>query len=451
MRKAAMRLMLLVVVLPLVLLPLAKAESFEISLAPEEARIHEGTFIAFNLTIQNNRNTEDQFVISVTGDRIWWYQPGILFVTIPPLEEKIVTLGFYPVGAEQGSYSFAARVKSFLRPEEQLSQAFIIEIFPPVFLTSLDAVLEDEQLKALLGVNSKEERVIEVVFDILDQDGRTVTTLSSTESVAGVTSIEKSIPLPPSPPGSYLLRVSMGEDTLEAGFTMEEIRELTVETITISSTFYDETITRVTNTGNVPTNFETQQTVPQGALITGGVISPTNTFETPTEKIFFYSISLQPGETKEITNRIEKWPVFAELGIVVVIIAVVGILTAGKYTNPRIRKHYRKRGRKTTSVIIGVKNAFSETKNVIVRDWVSPLATVVMEEFEALRPVVRRSDAGTELIWSLGDMKPREERLLSYKIKPIVHGNLKMSKATLRYKNKKGEKKRVHSKPIIIR
>jgi hypothetical protein len=101
--------------------------------------------------------------------------------------------------------------------------------------------------------------------------------------------------------------------------------------------------------------------------------------------------------------------------------------------------------------VLGVKYRFATTKNVIVRDWVSPLATVIMEEFEAVRPVVKRSDAGTELVWSLGDMKPREERLLSYKIRPVVYGNLKLARASMRYKNRKGERKRIHSNPVFIK
>ncbi|MEM5812120.1 MAG: hypothetical protein QW286_00200 [Candidatus Aenigmatarchaeota archaeon] len=48
-------------------------------------------------------------------------------------------------------------------------------------------------------------------------------------------------------------------------------------------------------------------------------------------------------------------------------------------------------------------------------------------------------------------MKPREERILQYKVKPLVHGHLKMPKAHLKFSSGKDEKKlRVFSNAITL-
>jgi hypothetical protein len=86
-----------------------------------------------------------------------------------------------------------------------------------------------------------------------------------------------------------------------------------------------------------------------------------------------------------------------------------------------------------------------------VRDWVSPLAQVLQEEIESSKPAIRSQDDGTELIWKLGDMKPREERILQYKVRSLVHGSLKMPGAQLKFTAGKGDKKiRLVSNGIIL-
>ena len=67
-----------------------------------------------------------------------------------------------------------------------------------------------------------------------------------------------------------------------------------------------------------------------------------------------------------------------------------------------------------------------------------------------IKPLVRRSDAGTELIWKLGDIKPKETRIITYPIKALVSGNLKMPKAYIRFNKPNGKLRRLFSKPLII-
>ena len=435
----------------LVSLPLVGAAPLEIAIDPSEATIHSDTYISFILTIKNNDPVAHDAIISVKGDKPWWQVPVNLLIPLPAAGEKKIAQDFYPVDAENGTYHFEVAIRFFDDPTIAASDLLSITILPDVFLTTLEAVREGEEVRAKVGVDSLGEREVEFSFDILNPSGQVITSLSTTEKIAGVTTIQKSISLPPKlPPGGYSLRVKMGDNLLTASFTVEEVRTLEKRTETISTHWYKETIITATNTGNVPQTFETEQTFASGDLITGLVTDPTSCVEANNRKKCTYSVTISPSETREIRYRKELWPVYAQTGAGALAIALVGVFTTAKYTKPKINKRYRKQ-RAGTSILLEVKNNFTKnTKNVIVRDWISPLAQVVMEEFGSVRPLVRRSDAGTELIWSLGDMRPREVRLLSYRVQPIVQGDLKLSRASLRYKSRGGEVKRVVSKPVFI-
>ncbi|MFH1294712.1 MAG: hypothetical protein ABIH90_02105, partial [Candidatus Aenigmatarchaeota archaeon] len=155
------------------------------------------------------------------------------------------------------------------------------------------------------------------------------------------------------------------------------------------------------------------------------------------------------GEERRIIYTVEHWPNYAKYAAGLIILVLIGTYSAGEITKPRIKKKVVKRSNGTHTVILEIKNPIKELDSVIIRDFVSPLARV-HKSFEHLKPVSKTSDAGTELIWKIGKMKPREERVLSYRMKPLVGGELKMPKAYLRFRNNKGERIRVFSKHLMI-
>jgi hypothetical protein len=63
---------------------------------------------------------------------------------------------------------------------------------------------------------------------------------------------------------------------------------------------------------------------------------------------------------------------------------------------------------------------------------------------------VREGETGTELIWRLGDIKPRSEIYLTYRIRPLIEAQLKMPRAYLTYRTEDDRKIKVFSKQILL-
>ena len=119
-------------------------------------------------------------------------------------------------------------------------------------------------------------------------------------------------------------------------------------------------------------------------------------------------------------------------------------------TKPSITKKSVSRGDGTHGIILEIKNPFlHHMTNVVVRDFVHPLATVVHEEIESIKPVIRKTEQGTELVWKLGDIRPKETRMLKYGVKTVFQGGgVAAPKAYIRFMNPKGKSFRIFSNEL---
>lgn len=448
----SMKNVLVVALMLFTLLPISHAQLLDVSIEEPIKEVRSGEYVIFEFNVKNNQEIEDKFTVSVSADKyLWWRDPSHLLMVIPNMSEVSMTQGFYPVDAKDGEYIFNVNVKSFNSPNISVTRPVVIKVLPDFYIRSISSEKNGNFLNINMEVDSIDEREVDLVFEIVGSNG-VVKTFSSKESVSGIMNLQKSLRLPEFStlsPGDYKVIVKFEDKSISSDFFIKPTVVFEESKIIVSNPFLEEITTTVVNNGNVDGVFQKEERFNTGDWVTGDVIAD-RFEESESEKVYISDVNLLPGESQEFTVTVQKWPPFIYLGAVVLAIFLLGILSAGKYTNPSINKIYKRRG-KTTSVVLGVKNTLSHSKNVIVRDWVSPLASVEMGAFESVRPVVRRSDAGTELIWSLGNMRPKEERLLSYKIKPVVHGNLKMPRASLRYKNRKNVTRRIFSNSIFIK
>ena len=163
--------------------------------------------------------------------------------------------------------------------------------------------------------------------------------------------------------------------------------------------------------------------------------------------------TILPGEEKTITYQIAIWN-----AVLVIIGIIVLVLIIFRYVfTIRIVKSYKKfatvAGAKEIQIQLELRNRTRHIhKDVIVRDVV-PLSATVIDRFDTMRPTVRKLPGGTELIWKFDTLRPHEERVITYRIKPAMEivGEILLPKASLRYMDHRKEVRRFVSKNIEIK
>jgi len=181
---------------------------------------------------------------------------------------------------------------------------------------------------------------------------------------------------------------------------------------------------------------------------------PSSSSEENNKVVYSWNIdSISPGEEVVIQYEIRYVSIWFS-GLVILI--VVSLAFSYVYT-PRIRKKFTligslKKG-KEIPVLIEIKNStVHEIKNVEVVDMVPPIAKLV-EKYDTLKPNTKKKSSGVELTWKINSLKPLEERVLTYRIKPNVDiiGSMRLPKVEMDYVNNKKEKKSVSSNPVEIK
>jgi hypothetical protein len=153
--------------------------------------------------------------------------------------------------------------------------------------------------------------------------------------------------------------------------------------------------------------------------------------------------TINPKDGFEITYRVEYWPLVAEGLMIAVLISAFVVFGWDRVNNPSITKRVEE-GRGTFTAVIEIRNAARKITNVTVKDFVTPLFEVD-KSFEAAKPAVKHSEEGTELLWSMPELGPGEQRIIHYKMRPVINGHLRVSKASMKYSFGSGRKGKVQS------
>jgi hypothetical protein len=434
------------------------ATPLEIQVSPEEIRTDIDTEALFQLTVKNNEAMPDNAEVKVNGPYPWWVTKSAFYLLMGAHSTKNVNITIFPTGDRRGRFAYDVSVSS-QKWGIELTKTIYLDIPEPIVLHSFSAEKTGDRLEVSMEIEALKKREINIILDVRDGDGRLITTHPETLNIEGVETIERSIPLPEDLlMGTYTIDIKINSDVLD--YDIEETREFEVPAVhdlvkttkSISTLLYEEIVITFENRGNVAEEgYVVSQTYPAN-ILTGFITEPTECYEEAENRVCNYVVErIRPGGTAQVSYRIEYWPVLAQYGVGILIVLIIIGLSFIHVTKPSINKRHTRGGKSRHSIIIEIKNPFRKhLSNVIVRDWVSPLAKVLHEEIEALKPIIRKSEAGTELIWKLGDIKPKEVRLLSYKIKTFVEGSLKMPRAYMRFKTDKDKRVKVYSRALVV-
>lgn len=423
----------------------AMASSVEVGIEPQTQSGQLYSIITFNLTITNNQEFDDIFQVTLSGDHLEWNMPGLIAKNVRGLSSDKVEIVFYPTGANKGEFGFTASATSIRNPYVTASADFLLDIPYDFAIKSFLCSYSGGAVNFNAAIQTAEGKVLKGNFGVKDSSGRIMGTVPFAETVNGEMKVESSI-VPEEKPiaGMYTCYLSLENLSSYFSFSIQPVRSVSHTIEEISGAFSKDVTISITNEGNVlERDYTFQQKTPLDAM-TGMMTRPTdNCREEGGEMVCNYVISqIRPGTTARVTYTVSYWPAFNGYIILTVIVISLILFSFIRTTTPKIIKHHSKRGENSHNIFINVKNPFFHRLNdVVVRDWVSPLAQVLQEEIESTRPVMRKLEDGTELIWKLGEMRPREERILQYKVRSLMHGSLRMPGAHLKFTAGKGEKK----------
>jgi hypothetical protein len=435
--------------------PVLALEPLEISVTPESQTIKPGSSAQFTLTITNQRSVINQYRIDLYGDEVNWYVPEYIVKSVAGTGTQNLNLVFFPTEWKEGAHDYEVSVESLKFPEDSKSASFSIIVPYPVSIESFSYTSADSQLRLRAELVSDRSRSADVVFELLDEDGTAVDSVGIPAVVSGSRTVTSTLSLPEMLlAGEYEVVARLGGTGVRVSEPMviEPVRRV-VQVIDENDDFFSkEVVTHVTNEGNVVEKDFVIHQVFSVDPVTGYVTLTDNCLDQDGNRICKYTIGeIQPGATAEISYRISYLPTYGLYAVLAALIAGMVVLSYARVTSPRIRKRHLKKGEEQHNIILQLRNPYNkQMKNVIVRDWVSPLAKVLQDDIHGVKPMVRRSEAGTELIWRLGNMRPKEERFLSYGIRTLVQGSLKMPRAYARFNDDRDRKSRIYSESVLI-
>ena len=417
------------------------AASLEMNVEPSERTVKVSEVANFEITLKNNYLNSDGFYLYLTGAPVQWVNVGTSFVKMPARSTVTVPLYFYP-NDKPGRYEYAVNFQSMNNPSLMVSSQIVLNIIGEVkeadvklVRKSIEAV--DDVINIEIVLMTQEKKEFTVDYSIVSESGATVATETRTYTVEGRGLIAHQMPVSSElMAGKYTVNaVVKGTGiTADYSFSVNPVHKIVKTEEETSSAFFHEVKISVSNEGNVVENgYMVSSQIPTGYVTFAN--QPANCGE---DKCDWVIGKLNPDESMNITYRIEYWPLMAE-GIMIAVLLGVFLFVGWNRSNmPSLNKGVKPAGDGYYTTILEIKNPRKKISSVVLRDVVSPLFEV-SPRFETVKPTIRRSDHGTELLWNIPEIHPGEHRIFHYKVKPVVGANLRMPKAHMKYMTESGD------------
>jgi len=359
----------------------------------------------------------------------------------------VTEIMLYPTGSNKGRFEFMVTVIPFRNPGSKASADFTLDIPHDFSVKSFLCSYSGGEVNFDAVMQAPGDKVLEGEFSVKDSLGKIHGPVLFRETVSGEKKITESF-TPETALAAGTATCFLSVSSLSSYFSISVPPVHSISKIVEEKSYglSKEIVISVTNNGNVvEKDYSFQQSTPLDPM-TGMMTRPGDNCQERQGMLVctYLTGDIKPGATAQVSYTVSSWPAFS--GYVLLTVIVIGLVLFSflRVTSPRILKHNSRRGDGMHNIFISVKNPFLHRLNdVVVRDWVSPLAQVLEAEIESTKPVLRKVDEGTELIWKLGEMKPREERILQYKVRPLIQGSLKMPGAAMKFTTGKEGDKRI--------
>lgn len=409
------------------------AASVAVSVTSEKDAIYPGDCNRYSANVTNLR-TQQRIDFSVEGEFLSWVSLTSAFADFNMTESKEIL--YYlcpPLGTIFGTYNFA--FKATARADNTSAEKIV-----PVY------ILERPYLEIRNVVFSKDVYKIgepaEVTVNIKNlgaSDAKNIRLLLEIDGAAAPEKIRDEIPLIEAVRGSsitekiqfdrYLAhgqyRVTakivddIGDVLAEKSATMqiEEKSDFQTETSEENGILSKSITISAVNNGNKEGSIMLEDSGTGYLLLYSFERQPDKIAFEGSKKVFQWECELAPAKSCTVRYRVDYWL------IVVAAAAVLGIayVLYNVSQQPHIHKRIVKKD-KEHAVHIVIKNRSRHTlQNIQVIDNVPEVVSIVAGSLSpSVKPAIKGKRGGTELTWTFAKLAPGEERVVSYKIRPVV-------------------------------
>ena len=431
--------------------------------------IYAGKTNEIKIPIKNEGVVSDTVYVSIWPAQ--WVNLEKYWLTIEPGDSELISLFITPPeDIEEGINIFTITTQSLNTNKTTTNSLFLnVKRETDVFISEIklnrELIKPGETLEiesVLTNLHKTQKHKVFLTTKILDNEGKLIKkfdenielspkTVKTIKNFYEVNELQKY--------GKCSVEVELKDslnkflDKEKDDFEIQKHFKMTEYKIREYGLFYTAIVVEITNEGNVPdSNYTIQESLPK---ITKYFFYPETEPGKEEEKdnrmLYTWEIQgLDPGQTKIIRYKLR----FVNALITTLVLSFLLFLVYEYITKPMLKKGYYGflSGEEELKISLNVKNRKRRTlKNVIVKDVVPPIAKVV-RKFDTRIPEIKLKSSGTELVWKIDKLKPGEEVLLTYKIKPLIDviGKLTLPKSYLTYKGKVRREKRVVSKSVSI-
>lgn len=431
----------------LIIVSTALANGVDVSLSSKSIVGYTTETQTVDVTVRNTEDKTDTFTLSLFPTQFEKVTASLesFLLTLAPNEEKTSKLHLtVAIDADLISPVFTVTAKS--TSDESISDSenliLIIQRQTPVYIPDLSlekyTLNPGEEVDILTKIFNLDETISGKYFlKITVKKGTNVvkTFEDNLDSIGAKSSVNiaKSFNLDKyAAPGSYVVDVELRDTNNQLRYSKSI--NFNVNTVTQPPTEYTKKSTsytilfssvsiKVKNEGNVHLSaFAVTESVPKFVQsLFDPDIEPVIADSSANRVVYTWTVpALSPGGQYTIGYKIAIWRIWATLGVIV----GIGYGAYRWLSKPRIGKSVRHEGEITRGkeilVLLEVKNrALHEIKDVEIVDVVPQIARVV-DRFDTLRPKAKRVTDGTELRWNIGSMRSGEERVVTYRIRPVV-------------------------------
>jgi hypothetical protein len=445
------------------------AIAHSITLSKREVSLTAGETEKILLTIKNEMNEDDIFLISIWPERFDKVAvlPERRSVRIPALMEESINI---TVSASEKASDVTALVKVFVTSmnlDESVSDLVVIKVkrkFVPL-LEELELERKsykmDEVLQAVGTIKNLGAASEEVVIEWKIVKGTEIIYYNSTSLLLKAHEIkEVSLAFPikvEHEPGKYELYLTVirrGETIGESSeiFMVEKVVKYTIQKVRTTNVLGSKIDLVVKNIGNCLASVEVRERMPLFLKsFMRSKIRPKEVLKEEKEVIYIWEVSVEPGEEEIISYQLMISPPIVAVVVISVFSYFAYIYTFGVSLSKISYYEGSLTPKDEIPVCIEVRNKSRySAKNIKIEDFVPGIAKV-MPKFETLKPKLKRKEEGTVLTWRIPSLKAGEERVITYRIKPVVNiiGTLKLPGAKVSFTLKKKKQARKSGSVLI--